>query len=137
MKWTFSIGIFSVFSLLLNVWQFQTKAFHLINAFQDNTDNQSGNSQASQHDKRPCIIVGNSSLFRGNQVVVQVIYNLRIRVIQHFTDQQREKPQTDILNPENQGVSRTDHLLINQFRNTRPESRLLRTRSRHLQWHYL
>lgn len=64
----------------------QTKTFHLINTFQDYTNNQSGNSQASQHDKRPRIIIETAAC-SGDHMILQVIYNLRIRVIQHFTDQ--------------------------------------------------
>ena len=68
-------------------------------------------SKASQHHKSPGII--------------QLIWRSTggIGAGKNVADQDREKPKSDILDPENQGISRSDNLLIHELGNRRPQGR--------------
>ena len=68
-----------------------------------------GHTEACQHDER------------GSVVELRGVGHTLVGSVEHLTDEEREEPQTDILNPEDQCVGRTNHLGIDELRHAGPQ----------------
>ena len=96
--------LFSLFHLLcFYVRFFQSDAFFLIYNLQHEAQYKSSHAEAGQHDER-CGVVK----LRG-------VGNAGVGGVEHLADKQGEQPQTDVLNPEYQGVGRAYDLLVDEL----------------------
>ena len=92
-----------------------------VNDLQVQTDKQSGDTQASQHHERPGVVVRNGSLLGLDGAVGQTLNDVGVGAVQYLADEDGEEPQTDVLNPENQGVGTTDDLGVYQLGHAGPQ----------------
>ena len=80
------------FGLLLDVGFFQSETLLAVNDLEEQTEEQSCHTETCEHDEGGCVVelcgVGDS----------------RIGGVEYFTDEQREQPESDVLNPEDEGV---------------------------------
>lgn len=81
--------------MLFYVRLFQSEAFTLVYNFQEETQYQSDYTEGCQHHKRRGVVELSGVCYSG------------IGLVQYFTDEQREEPKADVLNPEYQGIGRT------------------------------
>ena len=74
--------------------------------------NQHGrDAETCEHDERPSVV----------QLVRRSAGG--VGAGQHIADQDREEPQSNVLDPEDQGISGAEDLLIDELRDGRPQSR--------------
>ena len=99
--------------LLLDVGEFQSDALLLIDGFQDEAEDEGCNTEAGEHDQRSGIVQFRSTGAFG------------IGGIEHLADKHGEEPQTDVLNPEDERIGRTDDLCIDQLGRREPVRTML------------
>lgn len=78
--------------LFLDVGQLKAEVLLLVHNLQDETDEECSHTEACQHNER-CGVVE----------LCGVCHTL-VGGVEHLTDEEREEPQADILNPEDQRV---------------------------------
>ncbi len=109
-------------SSVLDIGFFQTEMVLFVDSLEDNADNKSGHTQTSRHEQGPGVFVRNRCNGRIHLAGSHLGYDIGIGVVEHLTDKQGEVSQTDILNPENERVGRTQNLIVDQFGNAWPQS---------------
>ncbi len=93
----------SSLSLRLDVGLLEAEVLLLVNHLEVQTEQQSGDTQAGKDYHGPGI------------VILRRVGDTRVGLVEHIANQHGEEPQTDVLNPENQSVGRTDYLGVNQL----------------------
>ena len=97
----FHIQVYGLFS---DVREFKANAFLAVNDLQHEAKNQSCYTQTGEHHQWSSI------------VELCWICHPRIGSVEHLTNEQWEEPQTNVLDPEDQGICRTNHLGIHELR---------------------
>ena len=100
---------YAVKELFLNVRLFKAIAFLLVNNLEEKTNQECGYAEACKHDERCCIVKFGR------------VGDARVGVVEYLADEQWEKPEADVLNPEDKGVCSADNLCVNKLRNAWPQ----------------
>ena len=88
---------------------FEAEVLLLVDSLQIDGYEAGCNAEAGKHDQRNTVVkLGGRSAFG-------------VGVVQNLAIEQREEPETDVLNPEDQSIGRTDNLLVNQFGDRGPQ----------------
>ena len=88
----------------LYIRQFEADAFLLVDGLQHEAEDEGSHTEAGEHHQW------------GGIVKLRGVCHTRVRGVEHLADEQGEQPKADILDPENQGIGRTDDLCVDEFR---------------------
>ena len=105
-----------------DVGELEADVFLLVDALEDETEEESNDAEASEHHQRPSIVITDGGSFGSHRAVGHSLDDIGIGLIEDLTDEHGEEPEADILDPEDEGVSRTDNLGIHELRNAGPKS---------------
>ena len=111
---------FSLF-IFLDVRLFEAVTLLLVNHLEYEAEQQGGHAEAGEHYERGCVVVGHGGLLRGDEAGFEVGDELRIGLVEHLADEQREEPQADVLYPEDEGVCASDDFRVNELGHAGPK----------------
>ena len=90
--------------LFLYIRQFEADAFLLVDGLQHEAEDEGSHTQTGEHHQW------------GGIVELRRVGHTWVRGVEHLADEQGEQPEADVLDPENQGVGRTDHFSVDELR---------------------
>ena len=97
------------YSLFLDIGLLESQPFLLIHDLQNKSEDEGCHSETCKHNQ-------------GSRVVVlRGVCDTGISLVKHLSNEQREEPKADVLNPKDECIGRTDHLGVHEFRHAGPQ----------------
>ena len=104
-----------LFGRRLDVGLFEAEAFGFVHLLEDDAKDECSYAEGGEHEQGIGVVVGSGCLFGTHGAVFHSGYEFGIALVEHLADEHGEEPESDVLDPEDECVGRTDDFCINEL----------------------